>query len=336
MPGLKQYFHENTAFRYFVLYSLPAWSDISTLNYGYAPVSREVLDAPISRKQAFQIELYRQAFLALGRLLSPEQCLCEVSCGRGGGLAFIAGRTRARCIGLEKSWPARRYAKKRLGLDVRASTASSIALETASVDAFLSVEAFHNYANDRFLQEAARCLKPGGTLVIADRRSGSSELNKALLIPLLERSGFRIAMYRDITANVLEALRADHDRKEGLLRPVSGTFVYDELREMFACMGTIRYRDFRSGDWSYFLFSASFKFQVSSFKFQVSSFKFQVSSFKFQVSSFKFQVSSFKFQVSSFKFQVSSFKFQVSSLDVVNKRSSLDFPCTLYLESCNL
>ena len=255
MPGLKQYFHENTAFRYFVLYSLPAWSDISTLNYGYAPVSREVLDAPISRKQAFQIELYRQAFLALGRLLSPEQCLCEVSCGRGGGLAFIAGRTRARCIGLEKSWPARRYAKK-LGLDARASVAPDIALETASVDAFISVEAFHNYANDRFLQEAARCLRPGGTMVIADRRRGSLDENRQFEFSLFERNGFKITMFRDIMPSVLDALRADHDRKESLLRWVSGTFVYDELKEMFACVGSKRYKDFESGEWSYFLFSA--------------------------------------------------------------------------------
>src|SRR5688572_10455947 len=116
MPSLKQYFHDNTAFRYFALYSSPTWLGISTLNYGYAPVSQEVLDSAIGRNQTFQIELYRQVFLALGRSLSPEQCLCEVSCGRGGGLAFIAGCTRARCIGLERSWPARFYARRRLGL----------------------------------------------------------------------------------------------------------------------------------------------------------------------------------------------------------------------------
>src|SRR5688572_14532563 len=229
MPGLKKFFHDNTAFRYFALYSSPTWLSISTLNYGYAPVSQEVLDAPISRKQTFQIELYRQVFLAFDRTLSPEQCLCEISCGRGGGLAFIAGRTRARCIGLEKSWPARFYARMRLGLDVRASVAPVIALESASVDVFISVESFHNYANDPFLQEAARCLRPGGTLVIADRRRGSSNENRQFETALFEKNGFKITMFRDITANVLEALRGDHDRKKALLRWVSGTFIHDEL-----------------------------------------------------------------------------------------------------------
>ena len=132
MLSLKNYFHDNTAFRYFVLYSSPTWSDVSTLNYGYSPVSEEVLDSAIGRNQAFQIELYRQVFLALGRTLSPGQCLCDVSCGRGGGLAFIASRTHARCIGLEKSWPARRFARKRLGLDARKSVAPAIALDQAS------------------------------------------------------------------------------------------------------------------------------------------------------------------------------------------------------------
>jgi len=256
MLGLKNYFHDNTAFRYFVLYSSPTWSDVSTLNYGYSPVSEEVLDSAIGRNQTFQIELYRQVFLALGRTLSPGQCLCDVSCGRGGGLAFIASRTRARCIGLEKSWPARRFARKRLGLDVRKSVAPAIALDRASVDAFISVEAFHNYANDRFLQEVARCLRPGGIIVIADRRRGSSEDNRQFEASLFKRNGFKITMFRDITTNILEALRGDHDRKTGFLRLVSGTFIYDEIREMFACVGSNKYKAFESGDWSYFLFSA--------------------------------------------------------------------------------
>jgi len=259
MPGLnnlKEFFHDNTAFRYFVLYSAPTWSNVSTLNYGYSPVSEEVLASAIGRNQAFQIELYRQVFLALGRSLSPEQCLCEVSCGRGGGLAFIAGRTRARCIGLEKSWPARRYARNRLGLDVRKSVAPAIALDRASVDAFISVEAFHSYANDRFLEEAARCLRPGGIMAIADRRRGSSEENRRFEVSLFERNGFKITTFRDITPNILEALRGDHDRKAGFLRWVSGTFIYDELGEMFACVGSNKYQAFERGDWSYFLFSA--------------------------------------------------------------------------------
>src|SRR5688572_32916345 len=116
MFGLKHAFHQNTALRYGVIYSTPGWSHISTLNYGYAPVSPDVLDSPISRHQYFQVELYRQTCLALGRALSSEQCLCEISCGRGGGLAFIASRTAARCIGLEKSRPARLHARWRLGL----------------------------------------------------------------------------------------------------------------------------------------------------------------------------------------------------------------------------
>ena len=257
MAGLKNYFHDNTAFRYFVLYCAPTWSNVSTLNYGYAPVSEEVLNSDIGRNQSYQIELYRQVLLALGRPLSPEQCLCEVSCGRGGGLAYIAGRTPARCIGLEKSWPARRHARKRLGLDVRKSVAPALALEASSVDAFISVEAFHNYANDAFLQEVARCLRPGGVIAIADRRRGSAEDNRQLYSSLFERNGFNITQFRNITANVLEALRGDHGRKAKFLRWVSGTFVHDELNEMFACVGSNKYKAFESGDWSYFLFYAA-------------------------------------------------------------------------------
>lgn len=256
LPDLRDYFHRNTALRYFAIYGAPTWSGVSTLNYGYAPVSEEVRDAPIASGQYFQIELYRQALLALQPPLSPGQCLCEVSCGRGGGLAFAAQQTGAQCVGLEKSWPARRYAAKRFGLDVRKAVAPLLPLADASVDAFISVEAFHNYANDQFLQEMARCLKPGGQVVVADRRKGPLADNRKFLISLFERNGFRIGTFRDIMPNVLAALREDHDRKEKLLRVLPKTFIHDELREMFACTGSKRYIAFEHGDWSYFLMSA--------------------------------------------------------------------------------
>jgi SAM-dependent methyltransferase len=256
MFGLKHYFHESTAFRYWVIYSTPGWSRISTLNYGFSPVSPEVLGSPISRQQPFQIELYRQAWLALGRPLSAEHCLCEISCGRGGGLAFMAGRTQARCIGLEKSWPARLHARWRLGLDTRASVAPALALAPASVDAFVSVEAFHNYANDAFLQETARCLRPGGVIAIADRRRGSWEEARQFHASLFERNGYRITMFKDIMPHVLEALRADNDRKNQLLRRIPVKFVQSELNEMFACVDSERFKAFEQGAWSYFLLSA--------------------------------------------------------------------------------
>lgn len=257
MFNLKRYFHDNTAFRYLVLYSSPTWSGVSTLNYGYAPVSDEVSNDPLARRQAYQIELYRQVFLAIGPL-APGQCLVEVSCGRGGGLAYIATRTPARCIGLEKSWPARRYAR-RLGLDARKAVAPALGLDRESVDAIISVEAFHNYAHADFLREAARCLRPGGVVVVADRRAGTADENRLRYETLFEANGFEFTAFRDITPNILQALRGDHARKAAFLRWVSGTFIEDELREMFACEGSNRYKAFESGAWSYFLFSATLR-----------------------------------------------------------------------------
>lgn len=254
---LKKYFHDNTALRYFVIYSSPLWPRVSTLNYGYSPVNQQVLDHKISKNQAFQIELYRQVFLNINEVLTPEQCICEISCGRGGGLAFIAGLTPARCIGLEKSCPARLFARRRFGLDVRKSIAPVVTLPAASVDAFISVEAFHNYANDHFLQEVARCLRPGGRIVVADRRRGSVEENRQFHDDLLKRNGFEMQTFRDITPNILAALREDFPRKAAFLRYVSGTFIYDELTEMFACPGSRKYAAFENGSWSYFLFSAT-------------------------------------------------------------------------------
>ena len=257
LEKLQEHFHSNTALRYFVIYGAPGWSQVSTLNYGYAPVSEEIGASPLARGQAFQIELYRQVYLEIGRELTAGECLVEVSCGRGGGLAWIAGRSGAHCIGLEKSWPARRYARARLKLDVRKSIAPALPLPAASVDAFISVEAFHNYASDAFVREVDRCLRPGGRIVVADRRRSPLKDAQAHLASLFERNGFHLLAFRSIMPNVLDALRHDSARKERLLWLAAKTPFYEELREMFACVGSKRFRVFETGEWSYFLLCAA-------------------------------------------------------------------------------
>src|SRR5579862_1640116 len=62
------------------------WGEVTTNNYGFAPAEG---DAP----ERFQFQMYEEHLKALqasGRLKAHTDLL-EVSCGRGGGLAHLAG-----------------------------------------------------------------------------------------------------------------------------------------------------------------------------------------------------------------------------------------------------
>src|SRR5438477_4607059 len=61
---------------------------VSCFNYGYATVSPEVA-ADTLCVEPFQLELYWQAAEAVGRERFRGSSVLEISCGMGGGLAFL-------------------------------------------------------------------------------------------------------------------------------------------------------------------------------------------------------------------------------------------------------
>ena len=141
---------------YEIVYWLLTPSNINTMNYGYAPVSEDLRRHHPDPSQGFQYELYWQTLKQLDISLASDQVHCEISCGRGGGLAFLRNLTEAEFIGLETSWAARRYAKKYFNIATQPATAPILPLKSASIDVFISIEAAHNYHNDTFVAEIKR------------------------------------------------------------------------------------------------------------------------------------------------------------------------------------
>lgn len=71
------------------------------------------------------------------------------------------------------------------GVEAAVGTAEELALADASVDAVLAAQAYHWFDRDRFLAEAARVLRPGGTVallwnVLDDRIPWVAELAELL------------------------------------------------------------------------------------------------------------------------------------------------------------
>lgn len=228
---------------------------VSTFNYGYAPLSSDVAADP-NCVEPFQLEMYRQAAHAVGSERFRGANVLEISCGMGGGLAYL---TRTLGVGtpvaLDRAQPGVRSARKRFQLPAIKADALSVPLATGSIDVVLNVEASHVYFGDGFLGEVRRVLKPGGILALIDSRDLTPAGARDYMVGHLAASRLRLLDFRDITTNVIDSCVADSPRREALLRRVP-FFLRPSLRPMLGVEGSSRYECFRSRKTTYFISTA--------------------------------------------------------------------------------
>lgn len=236
---------------YELVYALFTPHNVNTMNYGYAPVTPQLRRNYPTPDQGLQYELYYQTYKQLEQPLDSSQVLCEISSGRGGGLAFLRTLTEAKIIGLERSHSARQYAIRRFSLDCRPATAPDLPLDDSSIDVFVSVEAAHNYHNDFFVAELARCLKQGGYLILSDMHLGSDQQVRNKLRELYEKHGLSINNWRDIRTHILGALHADNPRKKRFTRYLFGPLLA-EAKAYMGMVGTHKYHEMQNDQRAYF------------------------------------------------------------------------------------
>jgi SAM-dependent methyltransferase len=231
-----------------------AWG-VSCFNYGYAPLSPAVAsDAQCG--EPYQLEMYRQAAQAVGAERFRGAIVLEVSCGLGGGLAYLARTMNVGiAVALDRAQPGVRSARDRFGLPSVKADALSLPLATASVDLVLNVEASHVYFGDPFLAEVRRVLKPGGQLALIDSRDLTPGDAEKYMRDHLAPNGLRLSTFRDVTANVVDSCVADSPRREKLLARVP-FFLRPPLRPMLGVEGSSRYECFRSRKTTYFISTA--------------------------------------------------------------------------------
>ncbi|UYN95817.1 MAG: class I SAM-dependent methyltransferase [Enhydrobacter sp.] len=185
------------------------------MNYGFADPAGD--DAPFALQPRDEVERYPIALYRHVSGLAPiaGREVLEVGSGRGGGASYVARYARPRrMVGIDISGKAVAFCNRQHEVDnlhFRVGDAETLPFADASFDSVINVESSFCYPSlDRFLAEVKRVLRPGGHLHYADLRLiGEVDDWQATI----ERSGLERIVERDITANVVEALRRDSARR---------------------------------------------------------------------------------------------------------------------------
>ncbi|MBA3765634.1 MAG: class I SAM-dependent methyltransferase [Acidobacteria bacterium] len=219
------------------------------MNYGYDSDALRRNKIPLSKEEEahrYHIQLYQHLCSAVP--LDGKDVL-EIGSGRGGGAFYMKRYLKPRSvIGVDYSNNAVALCRKRYnidGLSFVTGDAEKLALSDNTFDVVVNIESSHGYRSmETFLSEVKRLLKPGGYFLFADIR-GKIYVDYAVLRQQFIGSGLILLKEEDITNAVLEAMDADKERKEELIRRhvpkllrymfyefagLPGSFIYDSFR----------------------------------------------------------------------------------------------------------
>lgn len=182
----------------------------------------------------------------------------EIGCGRGGGLNYLhEQRKLGSAIGVDLSEHNITFCQRRFnrsGLSYLVGSADDMPLADASADVVINVESSHIYPDfPKFIQEAIRVLKPGGTFCFTDFRS--SELFPPIL-EAVKKSGFQILVHEDISKNVRYGLDADAKNRLDLIQKHIPSWLTSPVSQFAGVPGSKFYNDLKSGETVYFLIQA--------------------------------------------------------------------------------
>ena len=177
----------------------------------------------------------------------------EVSCGHGGGAAYVARTFEPRrYTALDLNLVAIRFCQehhRREGLIFRQGDAEHLPFEGDTFDAVINVEASHCYPDfGWFLAEVARVLKPGGHFLYADFRfaDGLAKWEQALAACPLQ-----IQQTRTINTEVLRGMDRNSARSVKLIDRHLPKFLHGLGRDFAGVQGSRIYNALVSGELSY-------------------------------------------------------------------------------------
>jgi SAM-dependent methyltransferase len=177
----------------------------------------------------------------------------EVSCGHGGGAAYVARTFEPRrYTALDLNPVAIRFCQehhRKEGLNFQQGDAEHLPFDGGTFDAVINVEASHCYPDfPRFLAEVARVLKPGGHFLYADFRfaDGFAQWEQALATCPLQ-----IKQVRTINAEVLRGMDRNSARSLKLIDRHLPKFLHGLGRDFAGVQGSRIYNALVNGELTY-------------------------------------------------------------------------------------
>lgn len=192
------------------------------MNYGLLPPEKgrgtalNLRDG--DKPDQFCIQLYERVVAPVG--LAGKNVL-EVGSGRGGGASYLARYHQPGSVmGIDYSPPAvafcRQHHRGVANLEFKVGDAENLPFPETSFDVVVNVESSHCYGNmEKFFNEVARVLRPGGCFAYADLR-GAAEM-EALKMTLNAQPKWEMIEQEDVTSCVAAALAADDARKRKMI-----------------------------------------------------------------------------------------------------------------------
>jgi ubiquinone/menaquinone biosynthesis C-methylase UbiE len=220
------------------------------LNYGYAEATTDkpLLLAESDEANRANIQLYHR--VVSGVDLSGLRVL-EVSCGHGGGAAYVAKYLKPRSLhGVDRNAKAIELCRRSHhgpALTFSRGNAQALQFSDCAFDAVINIEASHCYPDvPQFFSEVRRVLTPDGHFLYADFRD--TNLPRDTLHQQLEASGLEIIHCDDISQNVVKGMEMNTERYLDLIRRLIPKPLRKPAADFAGVEGSAIYKALQSGE----------------------------------------------------------------------------------------
>lgn len=238
---------------YWYISKIDRKSEILLMNYGYHDPYQPIDLSDEDEKNRFSVQLYHQL---VSRVDVSGKNICEIGSGRGGGLAYVHKRFKpASSIGIDLNQRAVNFCNTYYRLpkmEFLQGDAQAIPFENETLDVVLNVESSHRYDQfSIFLSEVYRVLRKGGYLLLTDFRY---DYDMQAMKKDIDSSGFEILHYEIINTQVVNALKADDDRRKDLVQRLVPRLLRKTAKSFAGAVGSETFNMFADGRYEYFVY----------------------------------------------------------------------------------